>query len=173
MKTPFLSKVLVFALSVIASTVMATDFDGTADLILVGDETVEFASGTVLLDADRVIELTGTAKTAKIKIGAALASGAVTVKPATTASPDAQLVFDVADSDSVLTVEVLNDLLLPVTRQHQKRCSFHFVETGRCVFACHRAELSHSVLTVTTMVPVCVCLWSTKKSSTSASTGSI
>lgn len=89
----------------------AHTFDGTADIPMLDGDTMTLASGTLTVDGDRVISLAGPEATqaATIKIGANSTSGSVTIKPVD--ETDAQLLFDVEKPGSVLTVEVLNDLL--------------------------------------------------------------
>lgn len=86
-------------------------FDGTADVSMLDGDTMTLSSGTLTINGDRVISLAGPedTQTATIKIGANSVSGSVTVKPVD--NVDAQLLFDVEKPGSVLTVEVLNDLL--------------------------------------------------------------
>ena len=137
MKIPRIKKILLSAVTslLFAGSLFAIDpFDGTANVTLTGDETLEFSSGTIELDADRTISLTGTAKNATIKIGATLAAGSVTIKPKTTGSPDAQLLFDVVDIGSTLTVEVLNDLLFTGNETSGKEMFLSFRGNGTVRF---------------------------------------
>lgn len=123
---------LLFAVCVLFGTITATTFNGTANLVLTGGETVEFPSGTISLNADRTIRLDGTASAATISIGASSVSGAVTVKPAD--NTDAQLLFDVYDADSVLTINVLNDLFFTSNNTGNKAMYLSFRGKGLVKF---------------------------------------
>lgn len=123
-----------FACAVTPGLLFSAVFDGTADATLVGggDNLVFTGGATISLTGERVIKLEGENVENKVTIGTATAQGAVTVRP--NDSTDAQLVFDVEHEGSVLTVEVLNDLLFTSNDTGSKAMYVSFRGPGKTRF---------------------------------------